>query len=502
MNLAIIIGVEKYDSSQFKDLPACHNDAETFNKVIKSVKEFDDILYLNSNERGQTTKGKISKFIEKYKDKPIDEFLFYFSGHGERDVSDLFYLMSDYEQSKKETTGLRNSELDGMIRSLSPNLCIKIIDSCFSGTQYIKSEYNEGDFFKKSAEKNKLNNLYFWFSSEEDKESLAGSEFSKFTESIFTAILEYKGDVRYLDISAYVADDLSSNTNQKPFFVSQANNTELFGHITEETHQIILDAFGLPEESNTENKSNNAENDNILLNLVKSKHKEVCFKKERLDEFLLNFKEIFNSNDNWPNELKDLYKIGDADKITSNITPNSKGVGTWLEKNKEKGFFLRPQYKTDQYKTEEYVKKPLKPSNIATPRGYRDSIMGLGFLGGYHNDDDYKLVEVSKTRQVIDGFQYFDEEKNIIRLKLEPKFEILNFVEIYIIPIYSNSKFIFNYSYEKNIQLSWNYHSDAKCEDWKILDININLQESAKLAATHIINEISQWLLADIKKNF
>ena len=77
MNLAIIIGVEKYDSSQFKDLPACHNDAETFNKVIKSVKEFDDILYLNSNERGQTTKGKISKFIEKYKDKPIDEFLFY-----------------------------------------------------------------------------------------------------------------------------------------------------------------------------------------------------------------------------------------------------------------------------------------------------------------------------------------------------------------------------------------------------------------------------------------
>ena len=128
--------------------------------------------------------------------------------------------------------------------------------------------------------------------------------------------------------------------------------------------------------------------------------------------------------------------------------------------------------------------------------------MGLGFLGGYHNDDDYKLVEVSKTRQVIDGFQYFDEEKNIIRLKLEPKFEILNFVEIYIIPIYSNSKFIFNYSYEKNIQLSWNYHSDAKCEDWKILDININLQESAKLAATHIINEISQWLLADIKKNF
>ena len=500
MNLAIVIGVEQYESTRFKNLPACHNDAETFNKVIKTVKNFDDILYINNNESGRIIKVKISKFIEKHTNSDINEFIFYFSGHGERDVDDLFYLMSDYEQSKKETTGLRNSELDGMIRSLSPNLCVKIVDSCFSGTQYIKSDYSEADFFKKSADKNKLNNLYFWFSSEGDKESLAGKEFSKFTESILTAILEYEGDVRYLDISAYVADDLSSNTSQKPFFVSQANNTELFGCVTKETHQVILDAFGLSEGDEIESKSTTQKNENALLALVKSKCNEIFFKKEQMEEFLLNFKNFFCSENYWESDLKVLYEIDSINTLDSNAIPNTKGIGEWLNKNNDKGFFQKPTYIVEQYKTEEYIKKPQKPSNIARPRSY-EHLLGLGRFG-YQNEEDYKLVEVTKTKQVISGFEYFDKDGNIIFLRLKPKFEILNFVEIYIIPIYSNNKFIFNYSYEKIVQLSWDDYSDAKCLDWKTLEININSKDSGKNSAEHIINEISQWLLTEVKKSF
>ena len=177
MKLAIIIGVAEYDSDNFENLPACKSDAELFKDVLSDVKELDDLLCLNSNPKGYEAKKQLSDFVEKHKGNDVEEFIFYFSGHGNRYEDDFFYILSDFKENKRESTGLRNTELDGLIRTLNPKLTIKIIDACFSGTQYIKSETNTRIDFEKSAKENRLNDIYFWFSSREDQTSLAGDEF-------------------------------------------------------------------------------------------------------------------------------------------------------------------------------------------------------------------------------------------------------------------------------------------------------------------------------------
>lgn len=109
MNIGIVIGVENYKSDIYDNLTACKNDAELFKDVLESVKDFEEILYLNNDDPGTLIKRNIADFIEKYKEKEISEFIFYFSGHGERFEDDFFYLPSDFDKKRRETTGLRNS---------------------------------------------------------------------------------------------------------------------------------------------------------------------------------------------------------------------------------------------------------------------------------------------------------------------------------------------------------------------------------------------------------
>lgn len=100
MNLAIVIGIDRYSSELFDDLPACKNDATAMAAVFSSVKAFEDILFVESGS-GAEAKRKISDFIEKYKGKDVSEFTFYFSGHGERLGEDFFYVFTDFERTKK-----------------------------------------------------------------------------------------------------------------------------------------------------------------------------------------------------------------------------------------------------------------------------------------------------------------------------------------------------------------------------------------------------------------
>jgi len=70
---------------------------------------------------------------------------------------------------------------------------------------------------EKSAKDNQLNDIYFMFSSRDDQTSLAGHEYSKFTESLFTGLLDHKGEIRYRDLTAYIADDLMLTAYQNQY---------------------------------------------------------------------------------------------------------------------------------------------------------------------------------------------------------------------------------------------------------------------------------------------
>ncbi|MDS0009969.1 caspase family protein [Enterobacter hormaechei] len=502
MNLGIVIGVEKYKIDLYDDLKACRNDAKIFKDVLENVKAFDEILYLNNDESGTLIKRSIADFIEKYKDKDVAEFLFYFSGHGERFEDDFFYLPSDFDSKKRETTGLRNSELDEWMKSISPKLCVKIVDACFSGTQYIKSESSAEQNLRKSAKKYGLNDLYFWFSSRDDEVSYAGTEISRFTESILTSLLERDGDVRYREIMDAVADDFSNSGSSSPIFVTQSSNLEKFGLITNDTHQLIYKAFGITSDDDIKGNETGKDllpleaNTQPILNvydLVSIKSKEVCFDEDTLSSFIRDFNSRLSS---WNDDIKNLYTITvDASVSVYNI-PNKIKLGQWLEKNKEKNYFAIATFAIEEYQAEEYKALPKKPKS-----GYSSIIERMGIFGGLEDEIEYKLEKVTKEKSYVDGFQYSHSLGNrILQISFEPLFEIIEPICIYVVPFYSNRDVTINFSYEFLKRRSWGEYFSPECNRWRNIKVNINTKDAANTAAEHIQKEVEGWLKDNISK--
>lgn len=496
MNIGIVIGVEKYKSDIFDNLTACKNDAKVFREVLENVKKFEEILYINNDEPGALVKQNIATFIDKHKDKEIEEFVFYFSGHGERFEDDFFYLPSDFDRKKRETTGLRNSELDEWMKAISPKLCVKIVDACFSGTQYIKSEFNTENSLEKSAKKNGLKDIYFWFSSRDDEVSYAGTDFSRFTESILTSLLDKSGEVRYREIMDAVADDFSNSGSSAPIFVTQSSNLEKFGLVSEDTHQIIYKAFGIESENKGEGNSehnvslpskDSAHSSLSLYDLVAEKSKEFCFNEEELSQFIKSLN--FNLS-SWNEEIQKIYKIEIDNDIGSYQIPNNAKLGEWLESNKEKNYYAEATYDTEEYQTEEYKALPRKPRS-----GYLSTLDKLGMLGGLEDDKEYKLEKITKKRRYIDGFQYTHRlENRILKIFFNPLFEIIEPICLYVIPFYSNKDMTISFSYEFLKRKSWGEYSPPQCTKWRNIKVNINSLDAADQAAQHIQKEVEEWL--------
>jgi hypothetical protein len=493
LNLAIIIGVEKYESEEYNNLPACSQDAKVVSDVLNNVKKIEDIVFLNNNESANDVKRQISDFIVKYKNKTVEELFFYFTGHGDRFEEEFCYILSDFNNSKRLSTGLKNSELDNWIKALSPKLTIKIVDACFSGTQYIKSESKEEHEFKKSAEKHGLNDIYFWFSSRDNEASFAGQEFSKFTQSILTGITKLKGDVRYREIMDYVADDFSNTSTSKPIFITQSDNTEKFGFVSDETHQIIFDAFGIesPDESIEKKDKPSSDKENIEISFiekVKAKSKQVCFSEEKL----LSFIEEFNTKIKlWSADFQEIYDIAVESDFKISYIPNSKEVGVWLKKNEKIGYFANAIFEIKTFKVEEYKKLPEKPNSIFS----RNLVIGDSFRSMYGYDDTkYKLEKVTKSKKHITGFKYTHQVNNrMVHINFMPKLELAEALSLFIVPIYSNSIMTIHFSYEKRKRSDWNNFSHSTCPNWKVLKVDMSSTSPSDSASEYIKNEVEEW---------
>jgi hypothetical protein len=498
MKLAIIIGVSEYQHDNFDNLDACKKDAELFRDILSDVSSIDDFLFINNVAKAFEAKKQLSDFVSKHKKNTVDELVFYFSGHGGRYEDDFFYIFSDFKEEKKESTGLRNTELDRMVRSLKPKLFVKIVDACFSGTQYIKAESNTKIELEKSAKENQLDDIYFMFSSREDQVSFAGTNYSKFTESLFTCLLDHTGEIRYRDIAAYIADDFNSNGFSKPIFISQADLVEIFGVITENTHKLILNAFGLEEkleETEPENPPKSKENE--LLDLVKRKAEtEYCDEKTSIERLKL-LTDRFNAQ-NWPEEIASIFEIDILSDVSPSQIPNSHRIGTWLNENRGKEFFAIPTHTKESYEVEEYKplpKKPAKQNHLATA-------LAISRMFSSTDDTEYKLEKVAKTRMIVDGFSYnFTNENNILKISFEPRHISVKPLIIFIVCIYSRTELSIQYSYEFIKFTNFNTRSHPKCENWKVKTFKMKNESNILSATNEIINEISSWMITEITKS-
>ncbi len=335
MNIAIIIGVSKY-SDQSNDLPGCQNDAEAMKQVLTYADKFNQILYINENQTSAKTKELLTNFISENKGKQVEEMFFYYTGHGEFTNGEFFYILSDYDSKKRNQTSLQNSEVDDLFRTLSPNLVIKIIDACQSGTSYIKESNAVSKYFNET--KTGFHKCYFLNSSLTNQSSYQDRNLSHFTYSFLKSLKDHNADeIRYKDIIDVISDDFEGSQEQTPFFVIQADYTERFCSISKNLKEFLDSIDEIQPVLNKETNVPNSIFDLIRLDAKEYIDKEGAIKNmELIGEKFIALK-LDNELDNFFNRTTELLP-------DFKIIKEKNVIEKWI-KNNQNQYFAIPTYK-------------------------------------------------------------------------------------------------------------------------------------------------------------
>lgn len=511
MKLAIVIGVSDYITQN--KLSACRNDAETVFAFLEGTKNYSEVCFLSYATTGSAAKKAISDFIQKHRGNTVSELLFYFSGHGDRADDDFFYAFSDYKSDKRESTGLRNTELDSLIRNLAPELTVKIVDACYSGSTYIKSEDDIRPVVQKSAKENELKKLYFFYSSAADQTSMAGPQFSWFTLAILQALANQTGAVRYRDLMAAVADEMNQRGGQRPIFVVQADSLEIFVHMDIELSDLLkksLGAFGSstsPEAKDSDDipiqvSQNLNDHDSVasvsLASVAAVKAKEIYCTQEEA-EHNLRLLLALTSPQTWPDRIKDVYEIQVQEQEPSDI-PNKTAVARWISNCKDDPVFAEPLYDSETYKVEEYKEIPKKPTN----HGY-SGIASLAGLSSFRyllgEDKEYKLETVEKKRKVHSGFEYtVDPVFAPHVLRFFPKLPSLEEYAACIVCLFSRRLLNCLYSVEHLPYRAWSSANSPQAAQWKQQSAPLKNSTKVEDLVQAVVKEISDFIEMDARQ--
>ena len=488
VNLAVLVGIDSYNV--LPALPACANDLELMNCILEDTQKFDDILLLDGSPESNLAKERISDFIRKHQESEVAEFFFYYTGHGTKSGEDFLYLFSDYVESKSEQTSLRNSELDQMIKSVAPELTVKTVDACHSGTNYIKSEDNLKAIVDKSL--GEFKQAYFLFSSQSEKPSFVGDDdkFSVFTRSFAEAIVAHKAStIRYRDIIAYISDDPAVKRHQTPMFIMQAKNTERFCKISENLLSSVrsvleIDQSGVAmmETDDRSDESNVTTGDKDIIKIIQNMSKTYCTEdsaQESLALFIASFKKH-----TWPNVLNALYEISVEDQKNYNGITGLPAIGTWLKGNRHE-YFARTTFEQESYEEKERIEIEEGPT----------------FMPTLMRTKRYEYEPVTKFRQIVSGIELTAPSPSTsIRVDFEPKEQILSWMSFFFIFLFSKSKFVLFYKSEKQIEKNWKDRTTQNNNEWKVK--NSCLTDSTQMiqSAKASIEELCESLIAAVSE--
>jgi len=500
VKLAIIFGVSEYQN--YDSLKACKNDADLVHKIFQKLGKFDDTCFLAGSVKAFEAKQKITEFINNHKDASVEELVFYYTGHGARYDDDFFYVFSDFNEKRKEVTALRNSELDGLIRNLNPKLTVKVIDACYSGSTYIKSDDDIKPTLEKSAKENSLNNLYFFHSSSSDEASLANELYSFFTFSFCKSIADLDGAIRYRDIMAYVADDMSQSGYPKPTFVVQADNTEVFGEIDIDFKKYVKECLNIQDETlvlaeeRKEETSEAEKEDHFLKEIQKNSQEVFCSKEEAIGNIEL-LRELLRQS-NWPDQITSMFDI-EIDSIDhARSIRNSVEIGRWLSENSDSNYFATPTYDTETYLEEEYKKLPKKPARATDMLG---GLYSIRRSLGLDDEHEYKLEKVEKTRRYVDGFEYTAESPfRGLQLIFKPKYSSVENYALSIALIFSRKDLVFFVAREVLPYRSWDNIQSPKCLNWKTKEVLLKKEAEIKGYVSELISTMSVFISGDVSE--
>lgn len=133
-SLAILVGVADY--VHLTRLSCCPNDVEAINSLVIATNRFDAVHTVIDSD-ASTLKDTIRNLLKP--DTQYQQVFFYFSGHGHSDGNDFYFCLKDFHDKRPNETGLSNRDLHSLLREASPDLVVKVVDACNSGSPLIKA---------------------------------------------------------------------------------------------------------------------------------------------------------------------------------------------------------------------------------------------------------------------------------------------------------------------------------------------------------------------------
>lgn len=218
-SIAFVIASATY--TRLPALDCCRTDAEAIAALLSATRRFDDIHRFNDLSADEL-KSNLRDILNPL--PASSEIFFYFSGHGHSENGEFFFCPKDFDPRRPNETGLPNADLHALLRESSPELVVKVIDACSSGSLLIKSDTS---FLP--SDKGGLKNLVQIASCLDSQTSLAGDPLSEFTEQFcLAATRKSQGAVYYTDIANIIRDQYINNDERIPHFVFQFSARETF----------------------------------------------------------------------------------------------------------------------------------------------------------------------------------------------------------------------------------------------------------------------------------
>lgn len=474
INLGIVIAVSNYSGDAIP-LPACERDGQAIATLMRSDARFNEVLLIAGDARSSIVKPRLIEFLGKFKGKEIGDVAFYFSGHGDFSGDDFYYLLEDYEQKRRKQTSLENTELDGLIRAISPVNFVKIVDACHSGVAYIKSSDELDEYLK--AATGRFKKLYFMFSSQTEQSSYQDSNLSYFTRRLIEAIIEHQAPtIRYKEIMDFISDAFAQDNAQTPFFVIQADLTETFCEVSDAT-KIALKEF-LPQTLPA--ISGRGSGIPSLADLIKADAQHYCTKEEALDAVGL-VSDLLNKTP-ISGDLQQLFNQNSS--VISNAQPaGAISIARWFDQSKDDR-----RYFVD-------VIKEMKSATSQTPRNPYSSLRNfLNPLGM----TDYETT--TTTRQVVTGFRSTVELPfSFMAIYADPKFPNLNLAACYVVPFVSMTHLRLFWAFVNYEKIAWDDRRIIGDYEWKTEEVPLKASDQIRRLTEMIVSEFSLFIEAPIK---
>ena len=217
-SIAILIANAHYTRQD--DLECCLEDSAAVGALVEAIGRHSDVRAVSdvdADRMREVIRTALSS------GEPCEEIFFYFSGHGAQIGAEFFYCGTEFDAARPNETGLSHTELQDMLRAAEPELLVKVLDACSSGTLLVKSERPPPPIRKEG-----FRNVVQLASCRNDQNSFGGDPLSAFTRSFCEACLrKTEGAIYYGDIINTLRDDFLDNDEQTPFFVSQGTAREL-----------------------------------------------------------------------------------------------------------------------------------------------------------------------------------------------------------------------------------------------------------------------------------